>query len=88
MRIHDATVEQVIDDEGDLAYRAVCLETGAVCDAWGFVDPDFHAEIPTDEKHGAAIARALDYMSDASLHEWDSPNCCLDATHVMEHDIP
>ena len=84
MLVHAATVEEVIDDEGDRAFRAVCLETGAVCDAWSFPELKDSRLEPGD---GAAIDRALDYMHDASLHEWDSPNCCLDASHVMAHDL-
>jgi len=81
--VHEATVEEVLDDEGDRAFRAVCLETGAVCDAWGF--PDAFGEGspgPRDEWDGAAIQRALSYLSDRSLHEFDSPAFC-DARHVL-----
>ena len=86
IRVHAATVEEVVDFEGDRAFRAVCLETGAVCDAWGFVEPE-GARAILEPGEGAAIHRALDYLHDASLHEWDSPRACLDALHVMAHDL-
>jgi hypothetical protein len=82
--VHQAVVQEVLDDEGDRAFRATCLETGAECDAWGFPDlldaPAF--EVPPDERDGAAIERALRYLGDRNLHDFDSPHFC-DARHVL-----
>jgi hypothetical protein len=85
--VHGATVEEVFDDEGDLAYRAVCLETGAVCDAWSFPSEPFF----NGRSEGQAILDALSYMSCYSIHDWtgrgtDDPPTCCPAEHVMEHD--
>jgi len=84
--VHEATIEEVFDDEGDRAFRAACLETGAVCDAWGFPDIgifDGGAFFgPEDERDGAAIERALEYLSDPRLHERGSASYC-DARHVL-----
>lgn len=81
--VHGATVEEVIDDEGDRAYRAVCLETGAVCDAWSFPNEPFFKE----RSEGQAILDALSYLSCYAIHDWinKSLTCCA-ADHVMEHD--
>ncbi len=87
MNRHAATIEEVIDDEGDRAFRAMCLETGAVCDAYGYPDIGIvefvDGDIPEDEREGAAIDRALEYLGDRRLHDFDSPAFC-DAVHFME----
>jgi hypothetical protein len=87
---HPATVEEVFDDEGYRAFRAVCLETGAVCDAWAFPEDwglAIAAEYPPDERDGAAIERALEYLGDRRLHGFDSPHFC-DAEHFIEGQEP
>ncbi len=88
--VHLATVEQVTDEDGDDAYRAVCLETGAVCDAWAFVS---EAGIPLTWAHilgvprteGDVIAAALEYLGDPGLHEPESPHGCRFAAHVVDN---
>lgn len=86
--VHGATVEQVTDDEGDEAYRAVCLETGAVCDAWSFPNEPFFSF----RSEGQAILDALSYMSCFAIHDWTDrgkePRTCCAADHVMAHDLP
>lgn len=89
--VHAATVEDVdlpVDAPfcaGDPAFRAVCLVSGAACDAWGFVEVDGpHAILEPGE--GAAINRALSYLGDRTLHEEGSAAFC-NADHVMGHDV-
>lgn len=79
--VHEAAIEELEDEEGDRAFRATCVETGAVCDAWSFPDAVFN-EIPYGERDGTAIERALSYLGDRTLHEFDSPHFC-NARHVL-----
>lgn len=81
--VHAATVNEVFDDEGDRAYQAVCLETGAECDAWSFPEEEFFRGRRTE---GEAIRDALSYLSCMALHEPESTSCCL-AEHAMAHDL-
>lgn len=76
---HKAVVDEVIDADGDWAFRATCLETGTMCDAWAFPGLLIPDEEPGD---GAAIERALGYLGDWRLHGAGSPHFC-NARHVL-----
>ncbi len=84
---HAATVVERTDGE-DWGYAAVCLETGVECDAWGYTSDWWHHRDDVPPCADAdAIARALSFLGDGTLHEPFSSNYC-DATHVMAHDLP
>lgn len=80
--IHAATVEQVTDPDGDEAFRAVCLETGVVCDAWAFTS----LSGMTCGNEGDAVERALSYLSGIGLHAVGSTHACY-AVHRIAHDL-
>jgi hypothetical protein len=82
--VHGATVEEVFwDGDEERAFMAICLETGRECDAYGFVEAERSLLEPGE---GAAIARALEYMGDASLVDGGDEEFFCNADHVMEHD--
>lgn len=61
-------------------FRAICLATGAVCDAWSY--PYKRGILKPGE--GAAIERALTYLGDRTLHEKGSPRACY-AEHFIDN---
>ncbi len=87
--LHGATVETVLDDEGDIGFRATCVETGIDSDAYAYPDPAvwrlLNDDADPEDYEGHAISRALHYLGWVEIHERESPNFC-NADHVMEHD--
>lgn len=84
-KVHGATVDEVIDEEGARAFMAVCLETGARSDCWAFPDERWSDDTIIYATEAEAIEAALGYLADDGC---GSHGGCPGARHIMEHDRP
>ncbi len=88
--IHGAYVEEYVDDEGDRYFVATCAETLIQCDAFAF--PDIELVGWDGDGEERALARALEYLGDRSMHDSNCHDVCpdehfCDADHIHVVDL-